>query len=182
MLQREIECERPSSRKAKQVGLLDLKVVQQAQEILARREWRFGLFLRRVSPATQVIAQHLILLCKHLELVVPGSAIQQQAMNQGKGMSCTSNFVIQLCVVHMSNAVSRRLWCHAISSFFVTARCQSHCQRKGPWGLLFSEELQVSEERRHEGSPTLVSHVSVCLTRCCQPRRKANACANEDRC
>src|SRR5215467_9000676 len=119
MLQREIECERPSSRKAKQVGLLDLKVVQQAQEILARREWRFGLFLCRVSPATQVIAQHLILLCEHLELVIPGSAIQQQAMNQGKGMSCTSNFVIQLCVVHMSNAASRRLLCHATSSLIL---------------------------------------------------------------
>src|SRR5437879_6095619 len=113
MLKREIECERTSSRKAEQVGLIDIKVLQQAQEILARREWRLGLFLRRVSPATQVIAQHFILPCEHLELVVPGSAIQQQAMNQCEGMTCASNFVIQLRVVHMSNAALMRLLCHA---------------------------------------------------------------------
>src|SRR6266480_5071334 len=123
MLKREIECERASSRETEQRGLLYVQVVQQAQEILARRERRLGLFLRRISPSPHIVAQHLILLGEHLELVAPGSAIQQQAMNQCEGMSCPGNFVRQLRAVHLSDPCLMRPWCHAISSFFCTMLC-----------------------------------------------------------
>src|SRR6266566_2456408 len=119
MLQRKIECQRASSRETEQIGLLDVQVVQQAQEILARRERRLGLlFLRRISPSPHIVAQHLILLHERLELLVPGSAIQQQAMYQREGMSCPGNFVIQVRAVHMSGPGLMHPLCHALSSLY----------------------------------------------------------------
>src|SRR2546430_1439427 len=82
-----------------------------------------GALLRRISPSPQIVAQHFILLGEHLELVVPGSAIQQQAMNQCEGMSCPGNFVIQFRAVHMSDPCLMRPLCHAISSFLWTMLC-----------------------------------------------------------
>jgi len=48
-----------------------------------------------------------------------------------------------------------------IVQMLINPTCKYFLQSKGSWSLLPSEELQVSEEGRHEGSPILVSHVSV---------------------
>jgi hypothetical protein len=70
----------------------------------------FGRWESRLSKPSQVIAYDLILLSKHLDLVVPHTRIEAEAVYEHERLSGSRDFVIEAGAIHVCETLVYWHW------------------------------------------------------------------------